>query len=93
VLLSEVFTDPSSALAAALRHASAVARTEGRDDPAGTLTTKLADWADWQAGLDGMSFFFDDYQAGSYAAGLREVAVPWPVLRTWVRPDIYALLS
>jgi hypothetical protein len=93
VLLSEVLTEPSSALAAALRHASTVARTDGRDDPAGALTTKLSDWADWQSGPDGMSFFFDDYQAGSHAAGMREVTVPWPVLRTWVRPDMYALLS
>ncbi len=93
VLLAEVFSTPSSALQAALRHASTVAVENGNDDPAKTLTTALRDWADWQAGPTGLTFSFDDGQAGSHAAGLRQVDVPWSILRPWVREDAYKLLG
>jgi hypothetical protein len=93
VLLADVLSSPSKALAAALRHASEVAAEDGRDDPAGSLTTRLKDWADWQADADGFTFRFDDYAAGSHAAGLRSVDVPWALVRQWVRDDAYALLG
>lgn len=93
VLLADVLADPDHALAAALRQASEVAAQTGQSDPVGTLTTSMRDWADWQAGPAGMTFSFDDGQAGGHAAGLREVAVPWTVVRPWVRVAAYALLG
>jgi len=93
VLLTDVLTDATPALEAALRHASRIAAEEGREDPAGSLSAVVEDWADWQAGPDGMTFLFDDYQAGSYVAGLRELDVPWLVVRPWVRDQAYELLG
>ncbi len=93
VLLTDVLRDTTPALEAALRHASGTAAAEGREDPVGSLSTGVEDWADWQASPDGMTFLFDDYQAGSYVAGLREVDVPWSVVRPWVRDEAYRLLG
>jgi hypothetical protein len=93
VLLTDVLTDTTPALEAALRHATHVAAERGREDPAGSLSTGVEDWADWQAGPDGLTFLFDDYQAGSYVAGLREVDVPWSVVRPWVQDEAYELLG
>jgi hypothetical protein len=93
IMLAEVFSAPSPALQAALRHASTVAAENGNEDPAETLTTALRDWADWQAGPTGLTFSFDDGQAGSHATGLRQVDVPWSILRPWVRVDAYELLG
>lgn len=93
VLLAHVFSDVPKALAAALRHASEAAQKQGNEDPAMILTTDRGDWADWQAGPQGLTFFFDDGQAGGHAAGLRQVEVPWPKVRPWVRGEAYALLG
>jgi hypothetical protein len=93
ILLTDVLSQTTPALTAALKYGTAFAKKEGSEDPALTLTNKVKDWADWQADAKGMSFYFDDYQAGSHAAGLRELDVPWSVLRSWVRDDAYALLS
>ena len=93
VLLTDVLADATPALEAALRHASGVAAEEGLEDPAGNLSADVEDWADWQAGPNGLTFLFDDYQAGSYATGLRELDVPWSVVRPWVRDDAYRLLG
>ncbi|MCW2608744.1 MAG: hypothetical protein JWO60_3437 [Frankiales bacterium] len=93
VLLTDVLTDTAPALEAALRHASLVAKQEGRDDPADRLSIDVDNWADWQAGPDGMTFFFDDYKAGGYASGLRDLNVPWSIVRPWVQDDAYKLLG
>jgi hypothetical protein len=93
ILLSQVFTSSRSALSVALTRASAVAKSEGRIDPAGSLTTDEADWADWQTTPEGITFSFDDYAAGDYASGLRQLDVPWSALRPWVRDDAWALLG
>lgn len=70
-----------------------MAAAQGQDDPSTFLTTKVSDWANWQSGPSGITFFFDDYAAGSHAAGLRSVEVPWALLRPYVRNDAYALLA
>ena len=93
VLLTDVFTEATPALEAALRYASRIAADEGRGDPAESLSTAVEDWADWHAGPDGMRFLFDDYQAGGYAAGLRELDVPWSIVRLWVRDEAFELLG
>ena len=93
VLLTEVLSPLRPALAAALRHASEVTTAEGGEDPAQMLKPVLDDWADWQSGPKGMTFYFDDYQAGSHAGGIREADVPWTVLRPWVTPAAWALLG
>ena len=93
VLLTDVLTDATPALEAVLRHASRIAAQDGREDPTGSLSSGAEDWADWQAGPDGLTFLFDDYQAGSYVAGLRELDVPWSIVRPWVRDEAYRLLG
>lgn len=93
LLLTDVFTDPAPALAVALQHASEVATTQGQDNPSAFLTTKISDWANWQSGPTGITFFFDDYAAGSHAAGLRSVEVPWTLLHPYLRDDAHALLA
>lgn len=93
VLLTDVLTDARPALEAALRHASRVAAQEGRQDPADSLSTGVEDWADWQAGPDGLTFLFDDDQPRGHASDLREVNVPWSIVRPWVRDEAYELLG
>ncbi len=93
LLLPDVFSDLTHGLAVALRHATQVAAMQGQDDPSHLLTTKASDWANWQSGPTGMTFYFDDGAAGSHARGLRMIEVPWTLLRAYVRDDSYALLG
>ena len=93
VLLTDVLSDATPALEAALRHASRVAAQEGRQDPADSVSTGVENWADWQAGPDGLTFLFDDDQPRGHASDLRELDVPWAIVRPWVRDEAYALLG
>ena len=93
VLLTDVLSDATPALEAALRHASRVAAQEGRQDPADSVSTGVENWADWQAGPDGLTFLFDDDQPRGHASDLRELDVPWVIVRPWVRDEAYALLG
>ena len=93
VLLTDIFSDSTAALTVALQHASEVAAAQGQDNPASTLTTNVSDWSNWQSSPTGITFSFDDYAAGSHAAGLRSVEVPWTLLRPYVRDDAYRLLG
>lgn len=93
LLVPDVFSDLTHGLAVALRHATQVAAMQGQDDPSHLLTTKASDWANWQSGPTGMTFYFDDGATGSHAKGLRMIEVPWTLLRAYVRDDSYALLG
>jgi hypothetical protein len=51
------------------------------------ITSKAENFRSWTIGPAGLTVTFDVYQVAAYAVGPREVVLPWPALKPYLRPD------
>ncbi|MCI2237060.1 hypothetical protein MO973_40455 [Paenibacillus sp. TRM 82003] len=92
VVLGDVFDDPRAAFEELALVVEEVADAAGQPvtEPEG-LSPQEANWAAWQSGEDGITFWFQDYQLGGH--GTRQYLVPWDRAGHLLTPAARELLA
>jgi hypothetical protein len=75
VLLSQVVQNPPEGLRFLRTQVIKAARKKGEDLDRSGLAPKISNYANWQTGPKGLTFYFGDYQLGGH--GIRAYTVPW----------------
>jgi hypothetical protein len=75
VLLSQVVQNPPEGLRFLRTQVIKAARKKGEDVDRTGLAPTIPNYANWQTGAKGLTFYFGDYQLGSH--GIRAYTVPW----------------
>ncbi|WP_432487024.1 hypothetical protein [Kineococcus sp. SYSU DK018] len=92
VVLGDVFDDPRAAFEELAPVVEEIADASGEPvtDPEG-LAPEEVNWAAWQSGEDGITFWFQDYQLGGH--GTRQYLVPWDRAGHLLTPGARVLLA
>ncbi|MFN8074608.1 MAG: hypothetical protein U0Q15_04190 [Kineosporiaceae bacterium] len=91
LLLRGLLRDPAAAYAAFRREVTRQAAADGAVVEGDGVSAKDANWAAWQSGPKGLTFFFGSYQLGAFPAA--DYTVPWSVARPLLTPDAARLLA
>ncbi|WP_432492744.1 hypothetical protein [Kineococcus auxinigenes] len=92
VVLSDVFADPRAAFEELAPVVEEVADAAGEPvTDAEGLAPQEVNWAAWQSGEDGITFWFQDQQLGGH--GTRQYLVPWERVEHLLTPGARELLA
>jgi hypothetical protein len=75
VLLTQVIQNPPEGLRFLKAQVVKAAKKKREPVDKAGLAPKVANWANWQTTPAGLTFYFGDYQLGTY--GIRRYTVPW----------------
>ncbi|WP_432501860.1 hypothetical protein [Kineococcus arenarius] len=92
VVLDDVFDDPRTAFEELAPVVEEIADAAGQPvTELEGLAPKEVNWAAWQSGEDGITFWFQDYQLGGH--GTRQYLVPWERVEHLLTPGARELLA
>ncbi len=87
--LSNIFVDPSSEKLSSIITAKAVKDERTFDDLSITGNAKVAPSSQFEITNDGVIFYYEPYQIGSYAAGVIDIKFNYDELKGFINPDFF----